>query len=47
MIVRAIKRGASVERLAKALDVDIKVIRARRKILDSVYPEVVELLTDK
>jgi len=47
MIVRAIERGASEERLAKALNVDIAMIKRRRTLLDGICPEAVELLKDK
>lgn len=44
MIVRALERGVSEEKLARALDVDVKAIQRRRSLLDGVAPEVVELL---
>ncbi|MDP1736535.1 MAG: plasmid partitioning protein RepB C-terminal domain-containing protein [Caulobacter sp.] len=44
MIVRALERGVSEEKLAKALDVDVKAIKRRRSLLEGVAPEVVELL---
>lgn len=47
MIVRAIERGVSEEKLAKALNVDAKAIRRRRGLLEGVAPEVVELLKDR
>ena len=47
MIVRAINRGVSEERLARALNVDIKHIKRRRILLDGICPEVIELLKDK
>src|SRR4030095_10618430 len=47
MIVRAIERGVSEEKLAKALNLDIKGIRRRRAMLVGICPEVVELLKDK
>jgi ParB-like chromosome segregation protein Spo0J len=47
MIVRAIERGVSEEKLARALDVDVKVIRQRRNLLAGISPEVAELLKDK
>lgn len=47
MIVRAIDRGVSEERLAKALNLDIKGIRRRRTMLAGICPEVVDLLKDK
>jgi hypothetical protein len=47
MIVRALERGVSEERLAKVLNVDLRLIRRRRMLLDGICPEVVELLKDK
>jgi ParB-like chromosome segregation protein Spo0J len=47
MIVRALERGVSEAKLARALDVDVKVIRARRNLLAGISPEVADLLKDK
>jgi ParB-like chromosome segregation protein Spo0J len=47
MIVRAIERGVSEEKLARALNVDIKRIKTKRSLLDGVCPEVAEMLKDK
>jgi ParB-like chromosome segregation protein Spo0J len=47
MIVRAIERGVSEDKLAKALNLDVKAIRRRRTMLLGVCPEVVDLLKDK
>jgi prepilin-type processing-associated H-X9-DG protein len=47
MIVRAIERGVSEEKLARALDVDIHVIRQRRHMLAGISADAVELLKDK
>lgn len=47
MIVRAIEQGVPEERLAKALDLDIKAIRRRRMMLAGICPEVMDLLKDK
>jgi ParB-like chromosome segregation protein Spo0J len=47
MIVKAIERGVSEQKLAKALDLDIKAIRRRRHMLAGICPEVVDLLKDK
>ena len=46
MIVNALERGVSEEKLARALNIDIKVIKLRRNLLDGVCPEVVEMLKD-
>jgi len=47
MIVKALERGVSEEKLARALNIDIKLIKLRRNLLDGVCPEVVEMLKDK
>lgn len=47
MIVKAIERGVSEEKLARALNVDIKRIKTKRTLLDGVCPEVAEILKDK
>src|SRR6201987_654369 len=47
MIVKAIERGVSEEKLARALNVDIKRIKTKRTLLDGVCPEVAGLLKDK
>lgn len=47
MIVRAVDRGVSEQKLARALNVDPKVIRQRRNLLAGICVEVAELLKDK
>ena len=47
MILRALKSGVSEDKLAKALDVDIKLIKRRKTLLEGICPEVVEMLKDK
>lgn len=47
MIMRALKNGVSEEKLAKVLNVDIKLIKRRRTMLDGICPEVVDMLKDK
>ena len=47
MIVKAIERGVSEEKLARALNVDIKRIKTKRTLLDGVCTEVAEMLKDK
>jgi len=47
MILKAIERGVPEDRIAKALDVNIPSIRAKRQLLDGICPEAVELLKDK
>ena len=47
MIVKAVESGVSEEKLASALNLDIRTIRYKRQMLDGVCAEVVELLKDK
>jgi hypothetical protein len=47
MIVRALERGVSEEKLARALNVDVKGIKRQRTLLDGVCPVVIEILQDK
>lgn len=47
MIVRALDPGVSEEKLARALNVDVKAIKRRRSLLEGVCPEVVELFKDR
>lgn len=47
MIVRAIERGVSMQKLARALNVDVAAIRQRRQLLNGIHADVAELLKDK
>jgi hypothetical protein len=47
MIMKAIERGVSEERLAKALNVNVGHIKRKRHLLDGICPDVAELLKDK
>jgi ParB-like chromosome segregation protein Spo0J len=47
MIVKAIERGVSEDKLARALNVDIKRIKTKRTLLDGICPEVAEILKDR
>mgnify|MGYP000930297911 CR=1 FL=1 len=47
MIVKAIERGVSEQRIAKALDVDVPSLRAKVRLLKGICPEVAEMLKDK
>ncbi|MBI2254739.1 MAG: ParB N-terminal domain-containing protein [Proteobacteria bacterium] len=47
MIVKALDKGVSEEKLARALNVDPKLIKRRKVLLDGICPEVVDLLKDK
>lgn len=47
MIVKAIERGVSEDRIAKALNVNIPHIVLKRRLLDGICPEVAEILKDK
>ena len=47
MLVRAIERGVSEERLARSLNINMKAVRRRRSMLNGICPEVIDLLKDK
>jgi RepB plasmid partitioning protein/ParB-like nuclease domain len=47
MILNAIKRGVPEERLARALNVNIRSIQNKKNLLDGICDEVVSLLQDR
>lgn len=47
MILKAIERGVSEERIAKTLNLDIKTLQQKKRMLTGICPEAVELLKDK
>lgn len=47
MILRAIERGVSEQRIAKALNVNIAHIKRRRLMLRGICPQAVDLLRDR
>ena len=47
MILKAIERGVSEDRIAAVLDVDVARIRIKRDLLNGIAPEATELLKDK
>ena len=47
MILKAIERGVSEERIAKALNVNVGSIKRKRNLLDGICPEAAEILKDK
>lgn len=47
MIRRAIEQGVDEERLAIALNIDIKSIRSKANLLRGICPEVIELLKNR
>ena len=47
MILNAVNKGVSEERLARALNVDIGSIRKKRNLLVGICPEAAELLKDQ
>jgi ParB-like chromosome segregation protein Spo0J len=47
MILKAIDRGLRDDRIAKALNVDVGIIRQKRNLLKFISPEAVDLLKDK
>lgn len=47
MILRALERGVPEERLARALNVNVKSLLEKKRLLDGICPEAAELLKDK
>jgi ParB-like chromosome segregation protein Spo0J len=47
MLLQALNRGVSEERIAAALNVDVNAVRQKAKMLDGICDEVVELLRDR
>lgn len=47
MILKAIEKGVSEERIAQTLNVNIAKIREKRDLLNGITPEIVEILKDK
>jgi ParB-like chromosome segregation protein Spo0J len=47
MILKAVERGVSEERIAKALNVNVGSIRRKRNLLEGICPEAAEALKDK
>lgn len=47
MINRAVKNGVAVERIALALDMDVREIKSRMNMLKGIHEEAVELLKEK
>jgi hypothetical protein len=47
MIRRAIDQGVDEERLASALNIDIRAIRTKINLLNGICPEVIELLKNR
>ncbi len=47
MILRALTLGVPEERLAKALDVNIRTLQQKRRLLDGICGEAAEMLKDK
>jgi ParB-like chromosome segregation protein Spo0J len=47
MILQAVKRGVSEERIARALNVNIDAIKRKRNLLNGINAEVADLLRDR
>jgi len=47
MILKAIERGAPEERIAKALNIEVNTLRARKQLLNGICTEAADLLKDK
>ena len=47
MILKAVERGVSDERIAKALNIDVKTLQQKKLLLSGICPEAAEMLKDK
>jgi ParB-like chromosome segregation protein Spo0J len=47
MIIKAIERGVSEQRIAKSLNVDVANIRRKKRLLEGICSEAIEILSDK
>ena len=47
MILKAVERGVPEERIAKALNVDVRSIVQKRRLLEGICPEVADILKGK
>jgi hypothetical protein len=47
MILKAIDRGVSDERIARALNIDVKTLRQKKRLLAGICAEAADLLRDK
>jgi len=47
MIAKALDAGVSEEKLANALNIDVRTLRKKKMMLDGMCPEAVDLLKDK
>ena len=47
MILMALERGVPEERLARALNVNVRSLQDKKRLLDGICPEAAELLKDK
>jgi hypothetical protein len=47
MIARAIERNVPKERIAKALDINLRSVERKMRLLDGICSEAVNLLKDK
>lgn len=47
MIVKALNAGVPEEKLAKALNIEVRSLRSKKMMLEGICPEAVELLKDK
>ena len=47
LILRAIERGVSEQKIARALNVNVDQIKRRRRMLTGICPQAVHVLLDK
>jgi hypothetical protein len=47
MIMKALENGVTEEAISKALEIDLKVVKNRKRLLDGIHAEAVQMLKDK
>jgi len=47
MIMKALENGVTEEAISKALEIDLKVVKSRKRMLDGIHAEAVQMLKDK
>jgi hypothetical protein len=47
MLLKAVERGVSEERLARTFNIAISTLKARMRMLDGICPEAIEILKDR
>lgn len=47
MIMRAIDNGASMEKIADALGIDVRTLKMKKNLLENIHPDVIEMFKTK